>query len=202
MRGVSPEAAALAGSARDHAMAEQELWQGHPSAKAMIGSIVSAALLVVVLAVGAVLLFDPLMGLMGRASDEVAANVTRQRETYAMVLAVVVTVVVVIRLLILAWHLFVLKSHHYRITNQRIVIESGVFSKHIEEIDIRTVADLEFRQSLFERILAIGDITLISSDRSAGRIRLQGLARPRELRELVRDAAYKATKGQLFTRET
>lgn len=202
MRGVSPEAAALAGNAREQALVEQELWQGHPSAKAMIGNIVSAALLVVVLSVGAVLLFDPLMGLLGRSSEEVAEKVAARRETYAIWLALVVTAVVVIRLMVLAWQLFVLKSHHYRITSQRIVIESGVFSKHIEEVDIRTVADLEFRQSLLERILAIGDITLISSDRSTNRIRLQGLARPRDLRELVRDAAYKATKGQLFTRET
>ena len=199
---MNPETAALASGAQQHAGAEAILWEGHPSAKGMLGSILGAAVLVVALVVGATLVFDPLMGLAARSSEESAAAVARDRSTYATILAAVVGAVVVIRLLVLGWHLLVLKSHHYKVTNQRIVIDSGVFSKHIEEIDIRTVADLEFRQSFFERILGVGDITLISSDRSAARTRLQGLARPRELRELVREAAYKATKGQLFTRET
>jgi uncharacterized membrane protein YdbT with pleckstrin-like domain len=199
---MNAETAALAAGTAAHAGAEGELWQGHPSAKGMLGSILSAVLLVIALVVGATLVFDPLLGLAARASEEGAEAVARDRGTYATFLALLVGGVVVIRLLILAWHLVVLKSHHYRVTNQRVVIESGVFSKHIEEIDIRTVADLEFRQSFFERVLGVGDITLISSDRSAGRTRLRGLSRPRELRELIREAAYKATKGQLFTRET
>jgi uncharacterized membrane protein YdbT with pleckstrin-like domain len=199
---MNPETAAQAAGVAAHTGAESELWQGHPSAKGMLGTILGAALLVVAVIVAAVLVFDPLMGLVGRASEDAAREVAQDRGTYATILGLVVAAVVVVRLTILTWQIIVLKSHHYRVTNQRIVIESGVFSKHIEEIDIRTVADIEFRQSFFERVLGVGDITLVGSDRSAACTRLRGLARPRELRELVREAAYKATKGQLFTRET
>jgi uncharacterized membrane protein YdbT with pleckstrin-like domain len=96
----------------------------------------------------------------------------------------------------------VLKSHRYRITNQRVVIESGVLAKRIDELDMRTVEDLDFRQSALERLLGIGDITVISSDRTDARTRLVGIAQPRELRELLRNAAYQATHRQLFTRQT
>jgi uncharacterized membrane protein YdbT with pleckstrin-like domain len=96
----------------------------------------------------------------------------------------------------------VLKSHHYRITDQRILIESGVLSRQIEEIDMRNVEDLVYRQSVVERVLGVGDITIISADRTTARMRLVGLEKPRELRELIRTTAYQATRGQLFTRQT
>jgi hypothetical protein len=77
-----------------------------------------------------------------------------------------------------------------------------VLSRQIEEIDMRNVEDLVYRQSLLERLLKIGDITIISADRTTGRVRLVGLEKPRDLRELIRTTAYQATKGQLFTRQT
>lgn len=199
---MNPETSALSAGAAAHASVETEIWQGHPSAKGMLGSILGAVLLVLVVVIGAFLVFDPLMRLAAGAGEDGAAAVARNRDTYATIFGSLVAAVVAVRLAVLAWQLIVLKSHHYRVTNQRVVIESGVFTKHIEEIDIRTVSDLEFRQSLFERVLGVGDITLVGSDRSAARTRLRGLARPRELRELIREAAYRATKGQLFTRET
>ena len=39
-------------------------------------------------------------------------------------------------------------------------------------------------------------------DNPTGTIRLFGLEKPRELRELIRSSAYQATRGQLFTRST
>jgi hypothetical protein len=53
-----------------------------------------------------------------------------------------------------------------------------------------------------ERLLGIGSITVVSADRTTARVRLVGLEKPRDLRELIRTSAYQATKGQLFTRET
>jgi hypothetical protein len=55
-----------------------------------------------------------------------------------------------------------------------------------------------------ERLLGIGGATLVSrsSDRTNARFRLIGIASPRDVRELLRSAAYQATRGQLFTRQT
>jgi uncharacterized membrane protein YdbT with pleckstrin-like domain len=148
------------------------------------------------------LAYRPLVGSFARSSRSAARFVDRYDEgLWLAVLAFAVTLVVV-RLAGLAWRIAVLKTHHYRITNQRIVIESGVFSKRIDEIDMRTIGDLEFRQTLIERLLSIGGITVLSSDKSTSRYQLIGLERPRELRELIRTSAYQATRGQLFTRET
>ena len=181
---------------------ERELWQGTPSAKALLGAILAGALFAVAVTAGVYLLFAPALALVRQLSPDVARFVASNLEGLRLAALAFVVTVVGLRLARLAWRVAVLKSHHYRITNQRILIESGVLSKQIDEIDMRTVEDLEFRQGLVERLLGIGGITVVSSDKTTGRIRLVGLEKPRDLRELIRTSAYQATRGQLFTRET
>jgi membrane protein YdbS with pleckstrin-like domain len=181
---------------------ERVLWEGSPSAKALLGAIAAAALFAVALALGAFLAYHPLLTFASGLSPDVARAIARHRDDIYFVLVALVILLVVGRLLRLSWRLMVLKSHHYRITDQRMIIESGVLSRRIDEIDMRTVEDLEFQQRVVERVLGIGDITVVSSDRNNARTRLVGLGRPRELRELIRDSAYQATHGQLFTRQT
>jgi uncharacterized membrane protein YdbT with pleckstrin-like domain len=168
----------------------------------MLGAILGAALFSAVVVTAVYLAYHPLLALLGGMSPELGRDLERNRETVFWVALGLVAVVVGSRLVRLAWRLAVLKSHRYRITSQRIVIESGVLSREIEELDMRTVEDLDFRQTVLERLLGIGDITVISSDRTAGRTRLVGIPRPRELRELLRGSAYQATHRQLFTRQT
>jgi len=94
------------------------------------------------------------------------------------------------------------RSTRYRVTNQRIIIESGLFSKSLEEIDMRSVDDIEFRQSFLERIFGIGEIWVVSTDKVAPRRALHGIRDPRNTRELIRAAAYHVSQRQLFTRST
>ena len=64
----------------------------------------------------------------------------------------------------LAWRGFVLRATSYRLSNQRLLIESGVFSRTIDEIDLRTVDDITFHQRFFERVLGLGRIGIVSSE--------------------------------------
>jgi membrane protein YdbS with pleckstrin-like domain len=88
------------------------------------------------------------------------------------------------------------------VSNQRILLESGVLSKRIDEVDMRTVEDIEFRQGVFERMLGIGEIGIIAADKRLARFRLLGVENPRDVRELIRANAFQATQRQLFTRTT
>ena len=195
---VPGAAAALAAPAG----VERELWKGSPSTTAMTGAILGGTLFAALVVGGVYVLYGPALGWATGASHDVARFVRANEGGIRLATIAFVLTVVGSRLLKLSWRVAVLKSHHYRITSQRIVIESGVLSKQIEEIDMRTVEDLLFRQSLLERMLGIGDITIVSADKTTARARLVGLERPRELRELIRTTAYQATRGQLFTRQT
>lgn len=54
------------------------------------------------------------------------------------------------------------KTVRYRITNYRIDFQKGFLGRSIETIELWHVEDLRFHQSLADRILGIGTITIIS----------------------------------------
>lgn len=196
---MSPQLAAPAAAAPP---AEQVVWEGVPSLKAMLVEIVSTAVFALSLPIAALLAFDPVLSLLGGVNAATATLVAENRPTIKLAVIGAVVVLVGARLAKLAWHVAVLRGHRYRISNQRIVLESGAFSKRIDEIDMRTVEDIEFQQRFLERLLGIGQIAIVAADKQMSRFRLLGVERPRELRELIRAHAYQATQAQLFTRNT
>ena len=196
-RPMGPQMAAPAGAAP---AAEQVVWEGMPSMKAMIVEIVTTGVVVIALPIVALLAFDPVLSLLAGLGGPARQLVAQNRATVQLVVTAAVAIVVVARLAKLAWHVAVLRGHRYRVSNQRIVLESGALSKRIDEVDMRTVDDIEFRQGLLERVLGIGQIDIIAADKRLARFRLLGVENPRELRELIRSHAFHATQGQLYTR--
>jgi uncharacterized membrane protein YdbT with pleckstrin-like domain len=57
-------------------------------------------------------------------------------------------------------------SQHYRITNRRIVVESGVLSKKLEQIDLYRVADYTVERPFGQRLMGTGNLLLKTFDKS------------------------------------
>ena len=95
-----------------------------------------------------------------------------------------------------------LRATRYTVTNQRLLVESGVFSKNVDEIDMRLIDDSLFKQGFIDRVLGIGDVTVMSSDKNTPVFTLRGIRDPRTVRELIRTHAYNASQRQVFTRPT
>ncbi|QDE68209.1 hypothetical protein BHS07_15165 [Myxococcus xanthus] len=70
------------------------------------------------------------------------------------------------------------------------------------EIDLRNVGDTQVAQSLLDRLLGIGSVALISTDKTSPVSVLRWMAAPRSLRELVRTRAYPVSHRHVFTRAT
>lgn len=64
---------------------------------------------------------------------------------------------------------------HYKITTQRIVVESGLFSKRMDQIDIYRINDYVVERPFGQRLVGTGNIVLSAMDRSTPDIRLAGL---------------------------
>jgi membrane protein YdbS with pleckstrin-like domain len=197
-----PIAAQAAAPASRDALNEEVVWEGVPSLKAMLVQAATTLVVAIGLPVVAALAFDPVLALIAQAGRPLADAVETNRPTIRMVVTAAVVVLVVVRLAKLAWHAAVLRSHRYKVSNQRILLETGVLSKRIDEVDMRTVEDIEFRQGLLERLLGIGDIAIIAADKGMGRFRLIAVENPRDVRELIRTNAFQATQRQVFTRST
>lgn len=63
----------------------------------------------------------------------------------------------------------------YRVTSQRIVIDSGIFSKQLDQVDLYRVNDFHVDRPFFQRIVGTGNIRLITTDRQNPVIVLHGI---------------------------
>jgi hypothetical protein len=91
----------------------------------------------------------------------------------------------------------------YTITNERIKIVKGFLSKDIENFELIRVQDLDVNQSVGNRILGVGDITISGADASTPMIVLRNISQPHNVYELLRKAWLAARKkyGLIFREE-
>ena len=171
------------------AVAEERLWRGSPSARVLVGKIIAIVLSAILIPVAASFLAS-------RTNDiEMAGRIAK----FGWLIAAIVVFWQIVTFLIVMLRL---QSTTYTISNQRVVIERGMLSKSLNEIDLRSIDDTQFFQSFSDRLLGIGNVTLISSDKAFPTTVLHGIARPRDIREMIRAAAYQVSQRQLFTRAT
>ena len=55
----------------------------------------------------------------------------------------------------------------YQLTDRRLIVERGLFTKRREEIQLYRIRDISLKRNLFERMLKFGDITILSTDTSS-----------------------------------
>ena len=111
---------------------EQVIFEGHPSWRAILGFYLKGILVAVVIGVIAKL-FD-------------ASNAT-----------VFLIVLVIIGLTVLIG--FVKRvATTYTITNRRLNIKRGIFARDIQETRLERVQNVNYRQSVYQRIMQIGDV--------------------------------------------
>jgi uncharacterized membrane protein YdbT with pleckstrin-like domain len=64
---------------------------------------------------------------------------------------------------------------HYKITSQRIVVETGVFSKQLQQTDVYRITDYTVERPFSQRLLGTGNIVVEAMDRSTPSLRIEGL---------------------------
>jgi len=179
----------ISASAAPRPIKEETLWSGSPSWATLGGKLAFMLL---------VLIFVPLVArfFASRALDLDAASRIWRIGWF------VTLVVLIYELVTFLIALFRIRSTVYTITNQRVMIESGLFSKSLSEIDLRYIDDSNFYQSVMARLLGIGNVTIISSDKSTPTYVLRNIKDPRTVRETIRANAYQVSQRQIFTRAT
>ena len=94
----------------------------------------------------------------------------------------------VVALLIVLWRWLENMGAKYEITEERLIIRRGIFSKSIDEVELYRVKDCRIDFSLINQLAGIGRITIASSDETtrAGNLVLAGIDRAQERRETLR----------------
>jgi uncharacterized membrane protein YdbT with pleckstrin-like domain len=103
----------------------------------------------------------------------------------------------VLGLIVIGFPVLMLRSVRYRVSNYRIDFERGLISKNIDTLELWHVEDVKLHQSLLDRILGCGTITVISKDDTTPRLDLCGLPNPRPLFETLKQRiiAVKRQRG-------
>lgn len=145
--------------------AEEELWEGGFSGKAMLGAWIAAAVLSLVVLV-------------------VAAFYATTAAWWGGALVAIV-ILWVWPALTLMYRRF---NVHYRLTSQRLFHALGIVRRRIDRIELLDVDDITYEQGLIERMLGVGTIQVTSSDTSHPKLLMRGIDQVQEVAAMM-DAA-------------
>ncbi|OKP97496.1 PH domain-containing protein [Paenibacillus sp. P46E] len=81
-----------------------------------------------------------------------------------------------------------LNTTTYTITSQRIMVKTGLIGKDVEEIELLRVNDFSVDQSIMQRILGIGILTVYSDDASSPQLILRRIRHPQTVKDVLRKA--------------
>lgn len=108
-------------------------------------------------------------------------------------------------LLIASLHLVIkflqIRAVKYYISTSRIKITTGIFQRHIKEIELYRIQDTSAFQSFFSRILGKGSLFIVSGDKTEPRIEIKSVPNHEDLREKLRNAVL-AARQKAKVRET
>ena len=63
----------------------------------------------------------------------------------------------------------------YRVTNRRIVVQTGVLSQRLEQVDLYRVNDYAVERPFAQRLVGTGNLFLKTADKSSPEIALRGI---------------------------
>jgi uncharacterized membrane protein YdbT with pleckstrin-like domain len=148
---------------------EQVIFQGHPSWRAILGFYLKGIL------IGAVL--GALAKLLGAADGTV----------FLIVLAVIGLTVVAG---------FVKRvATTYTITDRRLNIKRGIVSREVQETRLERVQNVNYRQSVYQRLMQIGDVDFDTAATDDYNFVFTGVAEPADVVHAVDQATGAASAG-------
>ena len=152
--------------------AENVIWTGHPSQLMAFKFYFFAAILIILLAVGSgYMLFE-------------MPNMSELWFYPALGIPVIVFAVII--------KYYLVRTKHYKLTDQRMVAEWGVFNRETEEIELYRVKDWKIEKPFFLRLANRGHVLIISTDSTAPVFSLEGVTDPDHVRELLREHSEKS----------
>ncbi len=95
-------------------------------------------------------------------------------------------------LLVLLLKVVWLKSIRYEVTTDRIEWSRGIFDRRIDNLDMFRVIDLKLRRSLFDCIVGVGRVGLITTDKTDPRFTFQKLHNSRRLYDVIKKSSLEA----------
>jgi len=75
----------------------------------------------------------------------------------------------------------------YYLSNEKLIIETGLFSKNEEEIRLYRIIDIGLKRTFGERIFGLGSIHVFSSDKSCPEFTIERIKDSKYVKDLLSD---------------
>lgn len=79
----------------------------------------------------------------------------------------------------------------YKLTEEKLIIESGFLNKKEEEIRLYRILDITLNRSLWQRIFRVGTLHCCSGDKSTPEFDITSIKLPRKVRDRLSDMVEK-----------
>jgi hypothetical protein len=159
------------------------LFEGRPSLWAMTGAVVKGLFFFVVAGLLIKLPLEHLLGLT--LTDSQTLSFGRYRVIAGVSLAMLVMLFLLIKMV-------QLKRIYYEVTAERIEWGRGIFDRRVDNLDMFRVVDLKLRRSLFDCIVGIGTVGLITTDKTDPEFVFEKIRNSRELYDVIKEASLEA----------
>jgi uncharacterized membrane protein YdbT with pleckstrin-like domain len=147
---------------------EEVFYHGHPSWRSILGFYFKGLLVSVLAGV-------------------IAGVITRITGNKVQVVWVVVVVLVVF-VIVLFVGLFKRIATTYTISSQRLTIRTGILSRQLHEARLERVQNVNYQQSLLERILQVGTVTFDTAGEAGFNFSFVGVSEPHDIVQTVDQA--------------
>ena len=73
----------------------------------------------------------------------------------------------------------------YRLTEEKLLVNTGVLTTKEEEIKLYRIMDLTLKRSLFQRLFGVGTIHCCTGDKTTPEFDIKDIKKPSEVKELL-----------------
>ncbi len=87
----------------------------------------------------------------------------------------------------------------YKLTEEKLLIETGFFSKKEEEIRLYRIMDLTLRRTFGQRLIGVGTIHCCTADKSTPEFDILSVKKPKDVKNLISDLVEKQRDAKRIT---
>ena len=101
----------------------------------------------------------------------------------------VVLVVLILPLAFAFWKWLEIKTTRFTLTDQRLIVSNGIFTKKTNETELYRVRDTSIEEPFFYRMFGVGNVIIYSTDEAEGQLHFNAYNKPHWIKDQIRNNA-------------
>ncbi|RYZ25155.1 MAG: PH domain-containing protein [Chitinophagaceae bacterium] len=111
-----------------------------------------------------------------------------------VILAIVTDTPILYALLLLPlawafWKWLDVNSTKFTLTDQRLIVSNGIFTKRTNETELYRVRDTSIEEPFFYRMFGVGNVIIFSTDEAEGKLHFNAYNKPHWIKDQIRNNA-------------